>query len=223
MIKKVLIFDDEKITYPSWEILIRTYLKTLKVNIYFVDNMPVFESEYPKCHFDLIIINLNMDCILELKLEGLKEFILKIQSTRKSSKIIAVTPKEEIRTLMGNLNVIAWFKTCSISLFTRSDKRKEGKITIECIDNLVSEQYKIQRGVIRTKTRKREITKPRQIVAYLSCMFTPLILKEIGWYLGYKDHSSVVSSRNTVNDLMDTDLDYKKEVEYFVDEINKLS
>jgi chromosomal replication initiator protein len=67
--------------------------------------------------------------------------------------------------------------------------------------------------LLKSKTRKREIVQARQISMYFSKQLTKSSLKNIGMHFGGRDHSTVIHACQTVNDLMDTDKKFKRDVE----------
>lgn len=94
--------------------------------------------------------------------------------------------------------------------FVRNVNRE---ISIETIQNIVGEYFKIAPEKLKDKIRKREIAQARQIAMYFTKEFTKSSLKTIGLYFGGRDHSTVIHAINTVNDLCDTDKEFKKYVE----------
>jgi len=79
------------------------------------------------------------------------------------------------------------------------------EITIDNIKQLVSEYLKVPVEKIQGKTRKREVVMARQLSMYLAKHHTNSSLKTIGDKFGGRDHSTVIYSCKTVEDLIDTD------------------
>lgn len=79
------------------------------------------------------------------------------------------------------------------------------EITIDNIKQLVSEYLKVPVDKIQGKTRKREVVMARQLSMYLAKHHTNSSLKTIGDKFGGRDHSTVIYSCKTVEDLIDTD------------------
>lgn len=79
------------------------------------------------------------------------------------------------------------------------------EITIENIKQLVSDHLKVPVDKIQGKTRKREVVMARQLSMYLAKHHTNSSLKAIGDNFGGRDHSTVIYSCKTVEDLIDTD------------------
>ena len=79
------------------------------------------------------------------------------------------------------------------------------EITIDNIKQLVSDHLKVSVEKIQGKTRKREVVMARQLSMYLAKRHTNSSLKTIGDNFGGRDHSTVIYSCKTVEDLLDTD------------------
>ena len=92
-----------------------------------------------------------------------------------------------------------------------SEMNKE--ITVEFIQRLVAEHFKVDVSTLQGKTRKRSIVIARQLSMYLAKNLTDRSLKGIGDNFGGRDHSTVIYSCKTVQDLMETDTFFKDTVE----------
>src|SRR6202007_2091896 len=93
--------------------------------------------------------------------------------------------------------------------FVRTAARE---MTIENIQKMVCEYYHIQYDKLLAKTRKREIVQARQITMYLAKKFTKCSLNNIGEHFGGFDHTTVIHSCQTVENLMDSDTEYKDSI-----------
>ena len=91
-------------------------------------------------------------------------------------------------------------------------KRSSKEVNVESIQNLVASHYDISVDRIKSKTRKREIVTARQLAMYLCKNHTKEPLKGIGQKFGGRDHSTVIYSLKAVQDMIDTDKDFKKVV-----------
>jgi chromosomal replication initiator protein len=95
----------------------------------------------------------------------------------------------------------------------RSHVKNTGKeITIDAIQKMVCEYYDLTYDKLQAKTRKREIVQARQISMYLAKKFTKNSLKTIGEHFGGRDHTTVIHSCQTVNNLIDTDTIFRDQV-----------
>jgi len=77
-------------------------------------------------------------------------------------------------------------------------KDSKNHISIESIQNHVSEICGIDTNKLKEKTRKKEIVEARQIAMYLSKSMTKSSLKTIGLHFGGRDHSTVVHAIESV-------------------------
>jgi len=81
----------------------------------------------------------------------------------------------------------------------------ETKISIDDIQEVVCSQLKLERKLLFSKSRKREIVQARQIAMYLAKKHTEYSLSRIGEVLGKKDHATVLHACKTVKNQMDYD------------------
>ncbi len=86
------------------------------------------------------------------------------------------------------------------------------EITLDFIKSLVAEYFDVPVEKLGGKTRKRQIVIARQLSMYLAKNLTDKSLKAIGEMFGGRDHSTVIYSIKTVQDLMETDLVFKDTV-----------
>jgi chromosomal replication initiator protein len=71
--------------------------------------------------------------------------------------------------------------------------------------------------LINSKTRKREIVQARQLAMFFSKKHTKSSLATIGQHCGNKDHATVLHACRTVNNLLETD----KQFRVYVEDIDK--
>ncbi|MCB0611553.1 MAG: chromosomal replication initiator protein DnaA, partial [Lewinella sp.] len=76
---------------------------------------------------------------------------------------------------------------------------------VEYIQQLVAEHFGVAVDKLQGSTRKRKIVIARQLSMYLAKNLTDKSLKTIGEVFGGRDHSTVIYSIRTVQDLMETD------------------
>lgn len=86
------------------------------------------------------------------------------------------------------------------------------EITVEFIQKLVAEHFSVAVEKLQGKTRKRQVVIARQLSMYLAKNLTDKSLKSIGENFGGRDHSTVIYSCKTVQDLMETDAIFKDTV-----------
>lgn len=91
-------------------------------------------------------------------------------------------------------------------------KNTTREISIDYIQKVVSDYFDIPVDIINSKTRKREIVQARQIAMYFSKKYTSSSLAAIGVHCGNKDHATVLHACRVVNNLLDTDKQYRSYV-----------
>jgi chromosomal replication initiator protein len=89
----------------------------------------------------------------------------------------------------------------------------EKTVSVESIQQMVAEHFGIQVSDLKDKSRKKEVVMPRQIAMYLTKEHTDLALKSIGYHFGGRDHSTVIHSIQTINDVIGTDKIVKEAVQ----------
>jgi chromosomal replication initiator protein len=88
------------------------------------------------------------------------------------------------------------------------------EITIDVVMTMVSEHFKTTNELIKSKTRKREVVEARQLAMHISKKLIPTkSLVAIGEAFGGRDHTTVIYSCKTVENLISTDTNYRKTVE----------
>ena len=92
-------------------------------------------------------------------------------------------------------------------------QEKEATLTIDDIQRIVCEHLSISQEKMRGKTRKRDVTRARQIAMYFSKKHTQHSLKDIGLHFGGRDHSTVIHANNAVKDRMADDASFRDRVD----------
>ncbi len=87
------------------------------------------------------------------------------------------------------------------------------EITVDFIQNLVAEHFKIPVETLKSKTRKRQIVIARQLSMFLAKKMTRASLKKIGETFGGRDHSTVIHALRAVENMLDTDPAFKQTLE----------
>ncbi|MDP4988544.1 MAG: chromosomal replication initiator protein DnaA, partial [Polaribacter sp.] len=73
---------------------------------------------------------------------------------------------------------------------------------------------------LQSKTRKRHVVQARQLAMYFAKRLTKASLASIGSQIGHRDHATVLHACKTVDNLTETDKQFKK---YVDDLMKKLS
>lgn len=96
-------------------------------------------------------------------------------------------------------------------------KNTSREISIDYIQKVVCDYFNLPVDSINSKTRKREIVQARQLAMYFAKKHTKASLASIGAQCGNKDHATVLHACRTVNNLIDTD----KQFRIYVEELDK--
>ena len=89
----------------------------------------------------------------------------------------------------------------------------ETEVGIDYIQKAVSEYFEVPLDDLKDKTRKKEIVIARQVAMFLSKEYTNHSLKAIGYHFGGRDHSTVIHAVQSVNDMMDTDANFRLSID----------
>ncbi|MCD8373317.1 MAG: chromosomal replication initiator protein DnaA, partial [Clostridia bacterium] len=118
---------------------------------------------------------------------------------------------DDVRTLEGRLTKVIFASklhevpiTVSLARSALSEAVPESgkeEITPDTIINAVTSFYHITRADIVGKSKKKELVIPRQICCYLMCDLLSLPLVSIGKELGGRDHTTVLYSRDKVEEM----------------------
>ena len=92
-------------------------------------------------------------------------------------------------------------------------KKSTEELTVNKIQQVVCDHFKIPEELLQTKTRKREVVQARQLAMYFSKNYTKYSLSYIGSQIGKKDHATVLYACKAVTDLMETARNFKIQVE----------
>jgi chromosomal replication initiator protein len=96
---------------------------------------------------------------------------------------------------------------------------EDREISVENIKQLVARHFNLPVEKLHSKTRMREVVMARQLSMYLAKNYTNSSLKAIGDSFGGRDHSTVIHSLKTVQDIMDTDILFKDKVNALVKKV----
>ena len=129
-------------------------------------------------------------------------------------ELIAQTFQSSVRELEGALSRMIGYAelmnkelTIDIAKEQLSDSIKpegSGIISVETIQKAVSEFYNVSVDDLKSSSRKKTVAVPRHIAIYLCRELTEYSLDEIGAEFGGRDHSTVISSINKIEDRLKT-------------------
>ena len=151
-----------------------------------------------------------------------------IQLNKDVLEFLAHRIKSNFRELEGALisllaNATLAHKEITVQLAESITEKIVGEdqndVTIDKVQRVVCDYFRISREELLSKTRKRQIVQARQIAMYMSrILISNCSLSTIGSEIGGKDHATVLHACTTVTDLMSTDKTFKQ----YVTDIEKL-
>lgn len=116
----------------------------------------------------------------------------------------------DVRTLEGRLTKVIFASrlheepiTLELAHSALNEAVSEGKeeITPSSVISAVTAYYKITKNDLIGKSKKKEFTVPRQVCCYLMCDLLSLPLISIGKELGGRDHTTVLYSRDKIEEM----------------------
>ena len=96
-------------------------------------------------------------------------------------------------------------------------KNTKKEVSIDYIQKVVSKYFEMDVSTLQSKTRKRHIVQARQLAMYFAKRMTKASLASIGSQIGSRDHATVLHACKTVDNLTETDKQFRK----YVDELTK--
>ena len=133
---------------------------------------------------------------------------------------VAKRVRSNVRELEGALRRViasASFTGRPIDLDVASDSLRdlmtfqERLVTINNIQKTVAEYYKIRVSDLHSKSRTRQVARPRQVAMALAKELTDHSLPEIGDAFGGRDHTTVLHACRKISDLNTTDARVKED------------
>ncbi|WP_340073496.1 chromosomal replication initiator protein DnaA [Leptobacterium sp. I13] len=104
-----------------------------------------------------------------------------------------------------------------VQKFVKDTKRE---VSIDYIQKVVSDYFQMDVPTLQSKTRKRHIVQARQLAMFFAKKYTKASLASIGSQIGKRDHATVLHACKTVDNLAETDRQFRK---YLEDLTKKLS
>ena len=99
------------------------------------------------------------------------------------------------------------------SIIEKSIKNHRKEITIDHIQKIIVDYFQVDLEDLQSKTRKRNIVQARQLAMFFAKKYTKNSLTTIGSQIGQRDHATVLHACKTVENLAETDREFKKYVE----------
>lgn len=86
-----------------------------------------------------------------------------------------------------------------------NEERRPNKIPFQVIEDIVVQFYNIDNKDLRSKSKRRQIVEPRQVIMYFANKYTNLSMNKIGQQLGKLNHATVIYSIKKVEDYRTSD------------------
>lgn len=143
---------------------------------------------------------------------------------------IATNIKSNIRELEGALNKLLAFSNLEnveitmeiaireLSNIITPDKPKE--VTAQLIIEVVSEHFQVSLDQLISKSRSKDIARPRQIAMYLCKTMTDIQLESIGSMLGGRDHSTIIHGIQKISEEYESNASTRSLIETIKKKIN---
>ncbi len=158
----------------------------------------------------------------ELRYKIVKSKINELQLNQKNSinlseeilKFISSEIRTSIRELVGALNRVISFSRIYNKLPSLAETKSilkdllnltENKVTIDLIQTIVCQFFKISKNEMLSARRSRYLARPRQTAIYLAKLLTSKSLPEIGRSFSNRDHTTVIHSVKTIERLRQED------------------
>ena len=98
------------------------------------------------------------------------------------------------------------------SIIEKSVKNSQCDLTIDHIQQIIADYFNLDIESLHSKTRKRNVVQARQLAMFFSKKYTKSSLSTIGSQIGQRDHATVLHACKTVQNLIETDREFKKYV-----------
>ncbi|MFL2894252.1 MAG: chromosomal replication initiator protein DnaA [Candidatus Pelagibacter sp.] len=155
--------------------------------------------------------------IIKLKTDELRKYYSnQLNISEEIQKFLSVEIKSSIRELVGALNRIVSFSRIYNKTPNLSETKvvlkdllnvSENRVTSDLIQSLVCKFYKISKTEMLSSRRSRYLVRPRQTAIYLTKILTSKSLPEIGRDFSNRDHTTVIHSIKTIENLKKNDLE----------------
>ncbi len=153
--------------------------------------------------------------IVKVKSEELKKYYSdQINISEEIQKFISSEIKNSIRELVGALNRVVSFSRIYNKTPNLSETKivlkdllnlPENKVSVDIIQSLVCKFFKISKNEMLSSRRSRYLVRPRQTAIYLTKILTSKSLPEIGREFSNRDHTTVIHSIKTIENLKKND------------------
>ena len=163
--------------------------------------------------------------ILDHKIDELMSLYSgKLDISEEIKDFISAKITTNVRELVGAINRIVSFSRIYNKLPSLAETKvvlkdllnlNENTVTIDAIQTIVCKFFKISKNEMLSSRRSRYLVRPRQTAIYLTKLLTTKSLPEIGREFSNRDHTTIIHSVKTIEQLKEKNSDMK-------DNINKL-
>ena len=163
--------------------------------------------------------------ILDHKIDELMSLYSgKLDISEEIKDFISTKITTNVRELVGAVNRIVSFSRIYNKLPSLAETKvvlkdllnlNENTVTIDAIQTIVCKFFKISKNEMLSSRRSRYLVRPRQTAIYLTKILTTKSLPEIGREFSNRDHTTIIHSVKTIEQLKEKNPDMK-------DNINKL-
>lgn len=98
----------------------------------------------------------------------------------------------------------------------------EAGISMDSIEDIVSQFYHIDKDLLRSRSRKQEVAQARQVAMYLAKKHTDCSYSLIGELLGKRNHATVIHACKTVEAWIETDQTIRSDIKKIEDALASL-
>ena len=175
----------------------------------------VIDIQNPDYELRYKIVKAKID---ELKLNQLST----VNLSEEIQKFISSEIRTSIRELVGAINRIISFSKIYNKIPTLAETKSvlkdllnlsENKVTIDAIQTIVCQFFKISKNEMFSPRRSRYLVRPRQTAIYLSKLLTSKSLPEIGRSFSNRDHTTVIHSVKTIEKLRQQDKELNSNID----------
>lgn len=178
-----------------------------------------------------LIANIQMpDIETRMAILRYKSERMGVKLTEEVINYIARISKTSIRELEGNLNRLKMFADLQGLQIDMDLARKvlaiqeyENTATIEDIQRIVSDYYKVRLQDLKGSSRVKAIVIPRQVCMFLIEKHLGKSLTDIGRSFGNKDHTTVINARERIKSLQASNADLKRDIDELTTRIHNIN
>ena len=155
--------------------------------------------------------------ILDCKIDELTSLYSgKLKISEEIKDFISTKITTNVRELVGAINRIVSFSRIYNKLPSLAETKivlkdllnlNENSVTIEAIQTIVCKFFKISKNEMLSSRRSRYLVRPRQTAIYLTKLLTTKSLPEIGREFSNRDHTTIIHSVKTIEQLKEKNPD----------------